>query len=155
MDYILAMWIKEQKVYFNGRIEEINKKIKNSQIISWSLLIIGFLLLFVIYNLNGDVLKNILFTVDTLIFVIAYMFKEYQEQTGYKDLLWQYNIMFDIYVKVENELKKISGSNLIEGEKIKMRNEILSVLGKKALIENSVWYLLYQNRELKLKAEIG
>jgi len=154
LEDILKDWVNKQRNYFSHNTIEINKNAKRVKYISLFFLLVGVLLLGAIPFLKKEWWEFLL-VINTFIFGVAFLTREYWQQTGYQELLGQYPAMSRIYTVATQELKKVAvqdkDTDKEKEQKENAQNDILIALGKEALAENSRWYLLYQNRELELK----
>ncbi|WP_298286867.1 hypothetical protein [uncultured Lutibacter sp.] len=142
-------WIDNQKKYFEKKVEALEKKEKHHKILSYAVFGIGMLLLVGIFILNfrdnHHPLLHPLIVLDSIVFGIFALIKAYYEKRGYEQTKTQYSLMQSIYIASSNKITEIDLlNNKNECEEI---DNILSLTGKEAVVENGNWYMIYKDKE--------
>ena len=70
---------------------------------------------------------------------------------GYEQLLNQYELMQVIYKRAEAKIAELHQTPLKSGERDSYFRELFFVIGKEALIENGIWYLIFKEKEPEIE----
>ncbi len=151
-------WIKDQAYFFNSSIIKMNERITRYHRVSNVSFILAFILFASIFFLgnfyaSNDFLLNILLVIAPILLGIFALIRTYINMKGYEQLLNQYELMQVIYKRAEAKIAELHQTPLKSGERDSYFRELFFVIGKEALIENGIWYLIFKEKEPEI--EVG
>jgi len=79
------------------------------------------------------------------------LIRGYIKTKAYEQLLNQYELMQIIYKRAGAKINELDGSQMKPAEKNAYFKELFFVIGKEALIENGIWYLIFRDKEPELE----
>jgi hypothetical protein len=92
-----------------------------------------------------------LLVIAPILLGIFALIRAYINMKGYKQLLNQYELMQVIYKRAEAKIIELNQSQMKPGERNSYFRELFFVIGKEALIENGIWYLIFREREPEIE----
>jgi len=151
-------WIKDQASFFNSSIIKMNERITRYHRVSNVAFVMAFILFVSIFFLgtfyaSNDFLLNILLVIAPILLGIFALIRAYINMKGYEQLVNQYELMQVIYKRAEAKIAELHQTPMKPGERDSYFRELFFVIGKEALIENGIWYLIFKEKEPEL--EVG
>ncbi|MGM0666372.1 MAG: hypothetical protein ACQETA_03540, partial [Bacteroidota bacterium] len=77
--------------------------------------------------------------------------RAYIKTKSYEQLLNQYEIMQVIYKRAEAKINELNSSQMEQQERLAYFRELFFIIGKEALIENGIWYLIFKDKEPEIE----
>jgi hypothetical protein len=149
-------WIKDQAGFFDSAIRRMISRIKHYHRVSNVSFVLAFILFVSIFFLGNffepdNFLLNILLVIAPILLGIFALIRAYIDMKGYKQLLNQYELMQVIYKRAEAKINELNQSQMKPGERNSYFRELFFVIGKEALIENGIWYLIFKEKEPEIE----
>lgn len=148
-------WIKDQAGFFGSAIIKMNLRINRYRGISNTAFFLAFVLLVSIFFFKDfyerNHLMNLLLVVVPILMGTFALTRAYIQMTGYKQLLNQYELMQVIYRRAEEKIMELNHSQMKPAERNAYFSELFFVIGKEALIENGIWYLIFKEKEPEIE----
>jgi hypothetical protein len=149
-------WIKNQAGFFDTAIERMTSRIKNYNRLSNVSFVLAFTIfvsIFILGNLfePDNFLLNILLVIAPILLGIFASIRAYINLKGYEQLLNQYELMQVIYKRAEAKIIELNQSQMKPDERKSYFRELFFVIGKEALIENGIWYLIFKEKEPEIE----
>jgi hypothetical protein len=149
-------WIKDQAGFFDSAIRRMISRIKHYHRVSNVSFVLAFILFVSIFLLGNffepdNFLLNILLVIAPILLGIFALIRAYIDMKGYKQLLNQYELMQVIYKRAEAKINELNQSQMKPGERNSYFRELFFVIGKEALIENGIWYLIFKEKEPEIE----
>jgi hypothetical protein len=94
---------------------------------------------------------NIMLVIAPIMLGVFALIRAYIKTKAYEQLLNQYQIMKVIYKKAEAKIKELNAIPMKVNEKNAYFRELFFVIGKEALIENGIWYLIFKDKEPEIE----
>ena len=94
---------------------------------------------------------NLLLVLAPILMGTFALIRAYIQMTGYKQLLNQYELMQVIYRRAEEKIMELNHSQMKPDERNAYFRELFFVIGKEALIENGIWYLIFKEKEPEIE----
>lgn len=131
-------------------------RIKHYHRVSNVSFVLAFILFVSIFSLGNffeadNFLLNILLVIAPILLGIFALIRAYINMKGYKQLLNQYELMQVIYKRAEAKIIELNQSQMKPGERNSYFRELFFVIGKEALIENGIWYLIFKEKEPEIE----
>jgi len=151
-------WIKDQCEYFDASVKKMKERIAYYHRVSNTFLVLAMILFFSIFFLGNIfianyLMLNIMLVIAPIMLGVFALIRAYIKTKAYENLLNQYQIMKVIYKKAEEKIKELNRLPMMEDEKNAYFRELFFVIGKEALIENGIWYLIFKDKEPEI--EVG
>lgn len=149
-------WIKNQAGFFDTAIGRMTSRIKNYNRLSNVSFVLAFTLfvsIFILGNLfePDNFLLNMLLVIAPILLGIFASIRAYINLKGYEQLLNQYELMQVIYKRAEAKIIELNRSQMKPDERKSYFRELYFVIGKEALIENGIWYLIFKEKEPEIE----
>lgn len=149
-------WIKDQAGFFDSAIRRMISRIKHYHIVSNVSFVLAFILFISILYLGNffepdNFLLNILLVIAPILLGVFALIRAYINMKGYKQLLNQYELMQVIYKRADAKIIELNQSQMKPGERNSYFRELFFVIGKEALIENGIWYLIFKEKEPEIE----
>jgi hypothetical protein len=149
-------WIKDQAGFFDSAVRRMISRIKHYHRVSNVSFFLAFILFVSIFFLGNffeadNFLLNILLVIAPILLGIFALIRAYINMKGYKQLLNQYELMQVIYKRAESKIIELNQSQMKPAERNSYFRELFFVIGKEALIENGIWYLIFREREPEIE----
>jgi len=151
-------WIKDQCEYFDASVKRMKERIAYYHRVSNTFLVLGLLLFLSIFFLGNFFIANylminIMLVIAPIMLGIFALIRAFIKTKAYEHLLNQYQIMKLIYKKAEEKIKVLNSLPIKVDEKNAYFRELFFVIGKEALTENGIWYLIFKDKEPEI--EVG
>lgn len=151
-------WIKDQCEYFDASVKRMKERIAYYHRISNTFLVLALILFFSIFFLGNFfitnyLMLNIMLVIAPIMLGVFALIRAFIKTKAYEHLFNQYRIMKVIYKKAEAKINELSTLPMTVNEKNAYFRELFFVIGKEALIENGIWYLIFKNKEPEI--EVG
>jgi len=149
-------WIKDQAEFFDSSIKRMTERISRYHRVSNVSFVMAFILFASIFFLgnfyeSNNYLLNILLVIAPILLGIFALIRAYINMKGYEQLLNQYELMQVIYKRAEAKISELNQSQMKPGERNSYFRELFFVIGKEALIENGIWYLIFKEKEPEIE----
>ena len=149
-------WVKDQLKYFNNSVRRMRERITfyhRVSNVSLAMAIILFLSIFFLGNffLAYYFMLNIMLVIAPIMLGLFALIRGYIKTKAYEQLLNQYELMQIIYKRAGAKINELDGSQMKPAEKNAYFKELFFVIGKEALIENGIWYLIFRDKEPELE----
>ncbi len=151
-------WIKDQCEYFDASVKRMKERIAYYHRVSNTFLVLGLLLFLSIFFLGNFfianyLMLNIMLVIAPIMLGVFALIRAFIKTKAYEHLLNQYQIMKLIYKKAEEKIKELNSLPIKVDEKNAYFRELFFVIGKEALTENGIWYLIFKDKEPEI--EVG
>jgi hypothetical protein len=149
-------WIKDQLKYFKNSVSRMKERITYYHRVSNVFLALSiFLFLSIFYLGNFFVadffMLNLMLVIAPIMLGIFALIRAYIKTKSYEQLLNQYEIMQVIYKRAEAKINELNSSQMKQEERLAYFKELFFVIGKEALIENGIWYLIFKDKEPEIE----
>ncbi|MEA1887538.1 MAG: hypothetical protein U9N72_10060 [Bacteroidota bacterium] len=149
-------WIKDQLKYFDASVKIMRKRITYYHRVSNFFLVLSILLFLSIFFLGNFFVAdlfmlNIMLVIAPIMLGIFALIRAYIKTKAYEQLLNQYEIMQVIYKRAETKINELNTSQMKQEERLAYFKELFFVIGKEALIENGIWYLIFKDKEPEIE----
>ena len=149
-------WIKNQSGFFDKAIGRMTSRIKHSHRLSNVSFVLAFILFISIFLLGNlyepdNILLNVLLVIAPILLGIFASIRAYINMKGYEQLLNQYELMQVIYKRAEAKIIELNQSRMKPDERKSYFRGLFFVIGKEALIENGIWYLIFKEKEPEIE----
>jgi len=145
-------WINDQFKYFDASVKKMRERITYYHRVSNVFLFLSILLFISIFLLGNFfdadyILLSIMLVIAPIMLGIFALIRAYIKTKSYENLLNQYEIMQVIYKKARSKINELNRSRMKPEERNVYFRELFFVIGKEALIENGIWYLIFKDKE--------
>lgn len=145
-------WINDQFKYFDASVKKMREKITYYHRVSNVFLFFSLLLFFSIFILGNlfdadYFILSIMLVIAPIMLGIFALIRAYIKTKSYENLLNQYEIMQVIYKRASSKINELNRSPMKTEERNAYFRELFFVIGKEALIENGIWYLIFKDKE--------
>jgi len=149
-------WINDQFKYFDASVKKMRERITYYHRVSNVFLFLSILLFISIFLLGNFfdadyILLSIMLVIAPIMLGIFALIRAYIKTKSYENLLNQYEIMQVIYKKARSKINELNRSRMKPEERNVYFRELFFVIGKEALIENGIWYLIFKDKEAELE----
>jgi hypothetical protein len=155
IDNLTSSWIMNQTDFFRSSVGKmtnninIHHKISNLSFLAASFIFASILFFGNYFESNGQL--NYLLVIIGLLLGIFALIRAYIQIKGYEQLLNQYELMEVIYQRAGKKITEINNSTLPAQEKLSYLKKLFFVVGKEALIENGIWYLIFKEKKPEIE----
>jgi len=151
-------WINDQFKFFDASVKKMRERISYYHRVSNLFLVLSILLFLAIFVLGSFFvadyfMQSIMLVIAPIMLGIFALIRAYIKTKSYENLLNQYEIMQVIYKKASSKINELNHSQMKPAERSAYFRELFFVIGKEALIENGIWYLIFKNKEPEM--EVG
>lgn len=145
-------WILDQLNYFDASVKIMRQKISFYHRLSNFFLFLSFLLfcsIFLVGNffIADYFMLNLMLVIAPIMLGIFALIRAYIKTKSYENLLNQYEIMQVIYRRARSTINELNSSSIEPEKRNAYFRELFFAVGKEALIENGVWYLIFKDKE--------
>ncbi|MDX2415207.1 MAG: hypothetical protein QNK33_08445 [Bacteroidales bacterium] len=149
-------WINDQLNYFDASVKIMRKKISYYHRVSNFFLFLSILLFLSIFFLGNyfvadNLMLDVMLVIAPIMLGIFALIRAYIKTKSYENLLNQYEIMQVIYRGARSKINELNSSGLKPEERNSYFMELFFAVGKEALIENGVWYLIFKDKEPEIE----
>ena len=149
-------WIKDQLKYFESSVSRMKERITYYHRVSNVFLALSiFLFLSIFYLGNFFVadffMLNLMLVIAPIMLGIFALIRGYIKIKSYEQLLNQYEIMQVIYQRAGAKINELNSSQMEEEERLAYFKKLFYVIGREALIENGIWYLIFKDKEPEIE----
>ncbi|HDZ40844.1 MAG TPA: hypothetical protein ENH59_04095 [Bacteroidetes bacterium] len=149
-------WIKDQLKYFDASVKIMRERIAYFHRVSNFFLFLSILLFLSIFFLGNFFIANffmlnIMLVIAPIMLGIFALIRAYIKTKAYEQLLNQYEIMQVIYNRAEIKTEELNRAQMKQEERLSYFKELFYVIGKEALIENGIWYLIFKDKEPEIE----
>jgi hypothetical protein len=151
-------WINDQLKYFDASVKIMRERITFYHRVSNFFLVLSILLFISIFVL-GNIFDADYFVFSIMLVILPIMLgifaliRAYIKTKSYENLLNQYEIMQVIYKRARSKIIELNGIRMKAEERKACFRELFFVIGREALIENGIWYLIFKDKEPEI--EVG
>ncbi len=151
-------WIKDQCEYFDASVKRMKERIAYYHRVSNTFLVLGLLLFLSIFFMGNFFIANylminIMLVIAPIMLGIFALIRAFIKTKSYENLFNLYQIMKLIYKKAEEKIKELNSLPIKTNEKNACFRELFFLIGKEALAENGIWYLIFKDKEQEI--EVG
>lgn len=149
IELVTSVWLEDQAGYFKNKIHKLEHSHHRIEKIKQRLLIASALSVVILIFFKSYLVSNSLFgLIDFKTIVVFLMgllpfwlgvWEIYLNKLAVKELLWQY--------KNQSEIFALAAFRMQHAKNIEQRQQILSELGEKSLMENYLWTIHRYHRE--------
>lgn len=149
-------WINDQLKYFDASVKIMREKIGHYHRVSNVFLFLSILLFLSIF-FHGNFFVANFFTLNIMLVIAPIMLgifaliRAFIKTKAYEQLLNQYEIMQLIYKRAEVRISELNSSGISQEKRNACFKELFFVIGKEALIENGIWYLIFKDKEPEIE----
>ncbi|MFO7853133.1 MAG: hypothetical protein ACQERS_02310 [Bacteroidota bacterium] len=152
IDDLTNNWINDQLKYFDASVKIMRAKIGYYHMVSNFFLVLSILLFLSIFFLGNFFIAdffmlNVMLVIAPIMLGIFALIRAYIKTKAYEQLLNQYEIMQVIYKRAATKINELNISQMKDDERLAYFKELFFVIGKEALIENGIWYLIFKDKE--------
>lgn len=149
-------WINDQLKYFDASVKIMREKIGHYHRVSNVFLFLSILLFLSIF-FHGNFFVANFFTLNIMLVIAPIMLgifaliRAFIKTKAYEQLLNQYEIMQVIYKRAEVRISELNSSGMSQEKRNTCFKELFFVIGKEALTENGIWYLIFKDKEPEIE----
>lgn len=149
-------WIKNQLKYFENAVARMKDRIAYYHRVSNVFLFLSILLFLSIFFLGNFFVAeffmlNLMLVIAPIMLGIFALIRAYIKTKSYEQLLNQYEIMQVIYRRAQAKIHELNESQMEDKDRLAYFRELFFVIGKEALIENGIWYLIFRDKEAEIE----
>jgi hypothetical protein len=145
-------WIKDQCEYFDASVMKMKERLAYYYRVSNTFLALAIILFLSIFFLGNFFIANyfminVMLIIAPIILGVFALIRAFIKIKSYEQLLNLHQILRVIYKKADAKIKELNSLPMKMNEKKSYFRELFSVIGKEALVENGIWYLLFKDKE--------
>ena len=145
-------WIKDQCEYFDASVMKMKERLAYYYRVSNTFLALAIILFLSIFFLGNFFIANyfminVMLIIAPIILGVFALIRAFIKIKSYEQLLNLHQILRVIYKKADAKIKELNSLPMKMNEKKSYFRDLFSVIGKEALVENGIWYLLFKDKE--------
>ncbi|MDT8402510.1 MAG: hypothetical protein RQ743_12515, partial [Bacteroidales bacterium] len=145
-------WIKDQLKYFENSVSKMKGHITYYHRVSNIFLVLSIFLFLSIFYLGNFFIAdffmlNLMLVIAPIMLGIFALIRAYIKTKSYEQLINQHEIMQVIYKRAETKINELNSSQMKQEERLAYFKELFYVIGREALIENGIWYLIFKDKK--------